>query len=155
MWWQYYYFFWMNTWTVHIFEFDCLWMLKLLALERMMGKGEMLSDDLKNHKIDSWSKKKQWIESLQKKKRREKEKQAEKANTPLNQKARVIKRIQGFEHQWIGGPTGIKSWPKRLNQAVPNHVLVAWRCQVKTWDWAVKVEVQSKKKSVLKNPGHL
>ena len=53
-------FFWMNAWTVHIFEFDCLWMLKLLALERMMGKGEMLSDDLKNHKIDSWSKKKQW-----------------------------------------------------------------------------------------------
>ena len=60
-----------------------------------------------------------------KRKKKEKEKQAEKANTPLNQKARVIKRIQGFEHQWIGGPTGIKSWPKRLNQAVPNHVLVA------------------------------
>ena len=53
-----------------------------------------------------------------------KKKQAEKANSPLNQKARV-KRIQGFEHQWIGGPKGIKSWPKRLNQAVPNHVLVA------------------------------
>ena len=62
------------------------------------------------------------VKSLQKKK---KEKQAEKANTPLNQKARVIKTIQGFEHQWIGGPKGIKSWSKRLNQAVPNHVLVA------------------------------
>ena len=51
--------------------------------------------------------------------------QEQKASDPYNQKARVIKRIQGFEHQWIGGPTGIKSWPKRLNQAVPNHVLVA------------------------------
>ena len=60
-----------------------------------------------------------------KRKRKKKKKQAEKANSPLNQKARVIKRIQGFEHQWIGGPKGIKSWPKRLNQAVPNHVLVA------------------------------
>ena len=44
-----------------------------------------------------------------------KKKEKEKANNPLNQKARVIKRIQGFEHQWIGGPKGIKSWPKRLN----------------------------------------
>ena len=61
----------------------------------------------------------------EKKERKRKKKQAEEANSPLNQKARVIKRIQGFEHQWIGGPTGIKSWPKRLDQAVPNHVLVA------------------------------
>ena len=59
-----------------------------------------------------------------KRKEKKKKKQAEKANSPLNQKARV-KRIQDFEHQWIGGPKGIKSWPKRLNQAVPNHVLVA------------------------------
>ena len=61
---------------------------------------------------------------MAKKKRKKKKKQAEKASSPLNQKARV-KRIQGFEHQWIGGPKGIKSWPKWLNQAVPNHVLVA------------------------------
>ena len=52
------------------------------------------------------------------KNRKKKKKQAE------NQKARV-KRIQGFEHQWIGGPKEIKSRPKRLNQAVPNHVLVS------------------------------
>ena len=58
--------------------------------------------------------------------REKKKKQAEKANNPLNQKARV-KRIQGFEHQWIGGPKEIKSRPKRLNQAVPNYVLVACR----------------------------
>ena len=45
-------------------------------------KGEMLFDDLKNHKIDSWSKKKQWIQSLQKKKRKKKKKQAEKVNSP-------------------------------------------------------------------------
>ena len=38
-----------------------------------------------------------------KKKRKRKKKQAEKANSPLNQKARA-KRIQGFEHQWKGGP---------------------------------------------------
>ena len=57
--------------------------------------------------------------------KKKEKKQAEKGNTPLNQKARVIERIQGFEHQWIGGPTGIKSWPKLLNQAVPNQVLVA------------------------------
>ena len=67
------------------FEFVDSWMLKLLALETMMGKGEMLSDDLKNHKIDSWSKKKQWkSKSLWKKKgakknRKKKKKQAEKA----------------------------------------------------------------------------
>ena len=55
---------------------------------------------------------------------KKKAKEVEKANSPLNQKARV-KRIQGFEHQWIGGPKEIKSRPKRLNQAVPNHVLVS------------------------------
>ena len=49
-------------------------------------------------------------------KKNRKKKQAEKANSPLNQKARV-KRIQGFEHQWIGGPKEIKSRPKWLNQA--------------------------------------
>ena len=47
----------------------------------------MLFDNLKNHKNDSWSKKKQWIQSLQKKMAKEKEKekkkkQAEKANSP-------------------------------------------------------------------------
>ena len=73
--------------------------------------------------VKSLQKKKEEAKKKREKKKKEKEKQAEKANTPLNQKARVIKRIQGFEHQWI--PTGIKSWSKRLNQAVPNHVLVA------------------------------
>ena len=58
------------------------------------------------------------------KRKKKKKKQAEKANSPLNQKARV-KRIQGFEHQWIGGPKEIKSRPKRVNQAVANHVLVS------------------------------
>ena len=53
-----------------------------------------------------------------------KAKEVEKANSPLNQKE-IVKRIQGFEHQWIGGPKEIKSRPKRLNQAVPNHVLVS------------------------------
>ena len=67
-------------------------MLKLLTPERMMNKRNVI-DDLKNHEIDSWSKKKQW----------KKAKEVEEANSPLNQKARV-KRIQGFEHQWIGGP---------------------------------------------------
>ena len=57
-----------------------------------------------------------------------KKKQAEKPIALFKQKGKgKIKRIQGFEHQWIGGPKGIKSWPKRLNQAVPNHVLVACR----------------------------
>ena len=58
-----------------------------------------------------------------------KKNQAEKANSPLNQKARVIKRIQGFEHQWIGGPTRIISWPKQLNQTVLTMCL--WREGVK------------------------
>ena len=40
-------------------------MLKLLAPERMMNKRNVI-DDLKNHEIDSWSKKKQ-----QKKKEKE------------------------------------------------------------------------------------
>ena len=42
------------------------------------------------------------------KKKEKKKKQAEKANSPLNHKARV-KRIQGFEHQWIGGPEEVNS----------------------------------------------
>ena len=52
-------------------------------------------DNLKNHEIDSWSKKKQWIEKACEKKnfgeknRKKKKKQAEKANSSLNQKARV------------------------------------------------------------------
>ena len=63
-------------------------------------KGEMLFDNLKNHKNDSWSKKKQWIQKLaekkrekkkngEKKKRKKKKKQAEKAKSSLNQKARA------------------------------------------------------------------
>ena len=73
--------------------------------------------------IHSENKKRVYAKKKRKKKKRE---QAEKANSPLNQKARV-KRIQGFEHQWIGGPKKIKFRPKRLNQVVPNHVLVACR----------------------------
>ena len=40
------------------------------------------------------------------KNRKKKEGAVEKANSPLNQKSRM-KRIQGFEHQWIGGPKEI------------------------------------------------
>ena len=60
-------------------------MLKLLALERMMKKKNVI-DNLKNHKIDSWSKKKQWIQKLAEKKKRKKkngekkEKEKEKAS---------------------------------------------------------------------------
>ena len=50
------------------------------------GKGEMLFDNLKNHKIDSWSKKKQWkacekkvAEKIINKKRKEKEKASRKS----------------------------------------------------------------------------
>ena len=40
-------------------------------------KGDMLFDNLKNHKNDSWSKKKQWIQKLAEKKiEKEKEKKA-------------------------------------------------------------------------------
>ena len=65
-------------------------MLKLLALERMMNKRNVI-DDLKNHKIDSWSKKEQWLvkaceknakKNKEIKKRKKKKKQAEKANSP-------------------------------------------------------------------------
>ena len=73
---------------MHIFEFDCLWILKLLALERMMGKGEMLFDDLKNHKIDSWSKKKQWKACKKKKKRKQKEKRKRKKKKKQAEKAK-------------------------------------------------------------------
>ena len=68
-------------------------MLNMLALEGMMKKGEMLFDNLKNHKNDSWSKKKQWRTKLteknvKKKESKKKKKQAEKAKSSLNQKAR-------------------------------------------------------------------
>ena len=59
-----------------------------------------------------------------KREKRKRKSKVEKANSPLNQKARV-KKIQGFEHQRIGGPKEIKSRPKRLNQAAPNHMLVS------------------------------
>ena len=70
------------------FEFvvhEC-WLLK------EWWKRRHVTEDLKNHKNDSWSKKKQWIKKREEKnakKKREKKKQAEKANSPLNQKARV------------------------------------------------------------------
>ena len=46
-----------------------------------------VTDNLKNHKYDSWSKKKQWIakpceKKIGEKNRKKKKKQAEKANSP-------------------------------------------------------------------------
>ena len=40
---------------------------------------------------------------------------------------------------------GSNSRPERLNQAVPNHVLVACRSKWKAWDWVVKVVIQGKR----------
>ena len=54
----------------------------MLALERMMNMRHVI-DNLKNHKNDSWSKKKQWIQKLSEKKMakiKEKEKEKEKAS---------------------------------------------------------------------------
>ena len=58
--------------------------------------GDMLFDNLKNHKNDSWSKKKQQRTKLaekknigEKKNRKKKKKQAEKAKSSLNQKAKA------------------------------------------------------------------
>ena len=51
----------------------------------------MLFDNLKNHKNDSWSKKKQWIQSLQKKKdgkKIEKEKASRKSQKLLKPKGK-------------------------------------------------------------------
>ena len=61
--------------------------VKIVGSWKNDEKGEMLFDNLKNHKIDSWSKKKQWKRKLAKKKvakknRKKKKKQAEKANSP-------------------------------------------------------------------------
>ena len=60
--------------------------VKIVGSWKNDGKGEMLFDNLKNHKINSWSKKKQWkSKSLWKKWRKiekEKEGAVEKANSP-------------------------------------------------------------------------
>ena len=59
--------------------------VKIVGSWKNKEKGEMLFDNLKNHKIDSWSKKKQWKTKLaekKKKKRKKKKKQPEKANSP-------------------------------------------------------------------------
>ena len=94
MWWQYFLF---SEWMLE----QCICLLKLLFMNvKYVGswkndeKGEMLFDNLKNHKNDSWSKKKQWIQKLaekkySEKKRKKKKKQAEKAKSSLNQKARA------------------------------------------------------------------
>ena len=44
--------------------------VKIVGSWKNDEKGEMLFDNLKNHKNDSWSKKKQWIKSLQKKRKK-------------------------------------------------------------------------------------
>ena len=51
--------------------------VKIVGSWKNNGKGEMLFDNMKNHKIDSWSKKKQW--KACKKKREEKEKASRKS----------------------------------------------------------------------------
>ena len=45
-------------------------------------KGEMLFDNLKNHKNDSWSKKKQWIQKLAEKKNFRERKRKNKQKKP-------------------------------------------------------------------------
>ena len=68
MWWQYFLF---SEWMLE----QCICLLNLLFMNvKIVGswkndeKGEMLFDNLKNHKNDSWSKKKQWIHKLVEKK---------------------------------------------------------------------------------------
>ena len=58
--------------------------VKIVGSWKNEEKGEMLFDNLKNHKNDSWSKKKQQRTKLAEKKnyRKKKKKQAEKANNP-------------------------------------------------------------------------
>ena len=88
MWWQYFLF---SEWMLE----QCICLLNLLFMNvKIVGswkndeKGEMLFDNMKNHKIDSWSKKKQWKskrlakKKVAKKNRKKKKKQAEKANSP-------------------------------------------------------------------------
>ena len=73
----------MNAWTVHMsFEFVVLRMLKLLALERMMEKEKCYWG---SEKSSNWFLKQEKAVNTKKKEK----KQAEKANSPLNQKARV------------------------------------------------------------------
>ena len=60
--------------------------VKIVGSWKNNGKGEILFDNLKNHKIDSWSKKKQWKKRKACKKngeknRKKKKKQAEKAKS--------------------------------------------------------------------------
>ena len=59
IWWQYFLF---SEWMLE----QCIFLNLLFMNVKIVGswkndeKGEMLFDNLKNHKIDSWSKKKQW-----------------------------------------------------------------------------------------------
>ena len=58
--------------------------------------------------------------NAKKKREQEKEKASRKSQKLFKPKGKgKLKRIQGFEHQWIGGPTGIKSWPKQLKPSCP------------------------------------
>ena len=95
MWWQYFLF------SECMLE-QCIFFIVKFMNVKFVGswkndeKKRNVIDDLKNHKIDSWSKKKQWkacrkksICEKKERKRKKKKKQAEKANKSLNQKARV------------------------------------------------------------------
>ena len=60
MWWQY---FLSSDWMLEqcIFFILNFMNVKIVGSWKNDKKGEILFDNLKNHKIDSWSKKKQWI----------------------------------------------------------------------------------------------
>ncbi len=88
MWWQYFDF-WMYAWTVHMsFEFvvhEC-WLLK------EWWKRRHVTEDLKNHKNDSWSKKKQWIQKKRRRKTKKKERKKKKEIKVWSKAKRVCLR---------------------------------------------------------------